>query len=687
MLAKARSDLIAKRAALSAPLFFLPRLLLCSGLPRTSLLTMIDRLGRLGDSSPERDEVFLRLLVPSASSEWDIGRVGHRRDVSRKLIGRLSAYLRMNKVPLGDDNAEVSMSFLKWLSEECMSNIEEPKALRQKKPKSVSAPVCLSTLKHASSFLSTFASEESLEEASTSKQDGENFDEKAFVTHGEGTEVPRIPGNVKGNAKPFIDLCLKDSHAQELGSWLETLYVKAQPKIGLRSEEDDVDFVDISVELLRSYQSLEFRHSWMTKIILKWVPLLTRDAGNRELWRLIFGKDDKPTCSTTEIDSLLTRCMASWSKSHILSCTDWIISVGERVPAECRCDRVANFLLLTSERSSIQIERFSASSYNSSWGCSEHFVSCATAVALECFGQSDDETKGRLSNRNVVPSCLSLLLLLADCGRKQLRCVSDSVMQQLPGEKDKARRHALEAALLRLYLCHPFWMDLSSAAVRTALLHASESHARCWNEWRSTMDDQLDDMIDGLRRGDVRLTRPLCEFSRKHPLLILRKCKGIIAVLKDDALRGSGSDGDIRGVVQGQSLSGPLEARMYGRNVHLRSRHWGYNYTEPLWVAFLDIMAAIPREVLFTSGRNIGLQDVLGIYLQLLLVQLQLCTADKAVRLKAKFSDFLSAFKQGNESGWIDWLGSEIEGSEVRNLLISCNLITPQEAIDSLKTN
>jgi hypothetical protein len=71
MVAKAQSDSIARRAAL--PTESLPRLLLCSGLRRASLLIMIDRLGRLGDADTQKGAADLRVLDPSASSEWSIG--------------------------------------------------------------------------------------------------------------------------------------------------------------------------------------------------------------------------------------------------------------------------------------------------------------------------------------------------------------------------------------------------------------------------------------------------------------------------------------------------------------------------------------------------------------------------------------------------------------------------------------
>ena len=154
MLAKARSDLIARRAALTAPTGFLPRLLLCSGLPRASLVTMIDRLGKMGEASDDRESMFSQLLIPSATSQWDIGRLGHRREVARKLLGRLSAYLRMNNISSRKEDATISTSFLEWLSREC-STKEKPRKSKKQKTK-VGAPEMSSLAKDV--FLLDFTS-------------------------------------------------------------------------------------------------------------------------------------------------------------------------------------------------------------------------------------------------------------------------------------------------------------------------------------------------------------------------------------------------------------------------------------------------------------------------------------------------------------------------------------------------
>ena len=48
ILTKCRRDFIARHSVLSTPVIFLPRLLLCCGLPRTYFLSVIKRLGAFG---------------------------------------------------------------------------------------------------------------------------------------------------------------------------------------------------------------------------------------------------------------------------------------------------------------------------------------------------------------------------------------------------------------------------------------------------------------------------------------------------------------------------------------------------------------------------------------------------------------------------------------------------------------
>ena len=102
-----------------------------------------------------------------------------------------------------------------------------------------------------------------------------------------------------------------------------------------------------------------------------------------------------------------------------------------------------------------------------------------------------------------------------------------------------------------------------------------------------------------------------------------------------------------------------------------------------------SLLFSVPREVLFECGLQMGLPSFLGVYLRLMFVQTQLPTGEKLSRLRNKMAEFFQAFKTSNNEGWESWLGTETDGLHslggTRNVLMSCNFISHQQAIESLK--
>ena len=78
---------------------------------------MVDRIGRLGDQSGDKESTFKHLMIPSATNDWDIGRLEKRKQLSRKLLGRLTAYTKM--FDLATAKEPVSFTFLDWLKQAC----------------------------------------------------------------------------------------------------------------------------------------------------------------------------------------------------------------------------------------------------------------------------------------------------------------------------------------------------------------------------------------------------------------------------------------------------------------------------------------------------------------------------------------------------------------------------------------
>jgi hypothetical protein len=678
MLAKARSDSIARRAALSAPTEFLPRLLLCSGLPRASLLTMIDRLGRLGEADIPKDVAYIRLLDPSASSEWDIGRVGGRRDISRKLLGRLSAYLRLNEVSSTPGESEVSTTFLDWLSEVCRSNHQKLKKPKQKRGKAAIA-VSVSSVAKTPSVLSTLFQEELDQGLPNSEFRKESPDLPEFVLmDGAPKTLPDLDDDM-ASIKSLIGTAVDRKGWRGLDNWLERNIRHLQMKSALLDTDSGCVVDDIAIQLLESFRGMKHTDEGLQAVILKWVPVLSRSRGKDKLWRLLFSQTDWPPASL--VDSLLSMCMASWSQQHVSSCCGWIISMSSSEVSGNHSIRMVRFLVATSRQTAVQIESLSEVGMNSShpsWFSSEHSVIAASSMAFECARQESYSETG-------LPSWLALLLLLANGGNKYLTLVCDAVLRQISASETKKDRGAFQAALLRLYLCHPYKMNLGTAAIRNLLTEAADNHAEVWVNWPSCMDDPLAEMLLAVTTGDLKLAKPLSDVSRKHPLLMLRMIQAMTSFLQGDAIIDNGTGGESRGVIRGQSLSGPCEARIAGRTVQVTIRHWGFNYTEPVWAVLLDIVTSIPNEVLFTCSRAVGLLDFFAVYLELLSVQLQLRSADKTARLKGKLSSVFATFKEMNPEEWSEWMGEKIGELEVRHLLMICDFITPEEAIESIK--
>jgi hypothetical protein len=84
-----------------------------------------------------------------------------------------------------------------------------------------------------------------------------------------------------------------------------------------------------------------------------------------------------------------------------------------------------------------------------------------------------------------------------------------------------------------------------------------------------------------------------------------------------------------------------------------------------------------------------GLPDFLAVYLRLMFVQTQLRTSDRVSRLKSKLTEFFDAFQAVNVEGWETWMSSKTKGLDSlgknRNVLMSCNFISHQQAIDNVK--
>lgn len=694
MLAKSRSDFIAKRAALAAPTTFLPRLLLCSGLPRASLLTMIDRLGKLGEKAVDRDKTFTQLLVPSASSEWDLGRLGHRREVTRKLFGRICAYSRMYNLVEADGEDVISFSFVEWLSNMCLSSQKSTK-MKVKKPKLAPAAI-FASIESAKSLFDQIPTNtpDCNEIATVAQMDADTSDMTKFVDF--KNEEVILPPNSTAEAKSIEDFLrhtFEDNKPDTLDEWLSrTFFDQALPVKRKRGQKVKVAPTlgneELSFLLLQSYIQLERKVEGIASTLVKWIPKLTSSHGSPKLWRILFADGQKPAFMW---DNLASRCFQIWNHEHMAECRKWMLS--DDTKEKLDLVKVVRFLIQASTFTAIHIESFEelpVAVVDSTWGRTEETVRRATGIALDCLLSQDYEK--RLRSRSDPPECLVFLLLISRLGRNQVQFVSGAIGKRMENVS-KEGRCLLLLSLLRIYTYFPLSMNLGAAVLRSNLMEAVEVSADDWLCWRSPLDDSMQEMLEtALSNMSLqRSIQTLIDTAKKHPLLLLRKLNKMENILeKDAAVVHSQTAGEKVGLIIGQGLNEPLSASASGHKMKVSVKHWGYSYREHVWWTILDVLNAVPNEVIFQCGLKMGVLDLLGVYLRLVLVQSQLRTKiDRLAKLKERLSEFLGKFKSANPKAFDSWMASSNSGlpslGATRNILVGCGFLSHQQAMESVK--
>lgn len=658
---------------------------------------MIDRLGQLGDKARDIDKTYNQLLVPSATSEWDIGRLGRRREVSRKLLGRLSAYARMYQLSDLSGDEKVSFTFLEWLSSLCQGT-EKPRRFKAKRDKTTLPPM-LSNIENCEHMLESVTEEpvEASQKSATTELDGNVSDMTRFLERRGASPQNQASTTDLDELSSFLETAFANDQVQLLEAWLQENFGKPPMRTGAQKDfhspvAEGADGADISYLLLRSFSKVERKTEGLGTTIVKWVPWLSAGSGSPDLWVILLSDGQKPSFLWS---NLISRCCQTWSHDHIVACRNWILSQ----PDESTFDlsKAVRLLIQSSSWGSIHVEAFvdaPLSKKDRAWGFSEDSVRKVVRIAIDSLiASSDEKAMTHFQSRNDTPEGLILLLLLSRLGRKQVQLVSQALVEKMNGVGTEDRC-VLLACILRLYAYFPNHMNLGVAVLRSALKEAVEQYSQDWLSWRSPLDDYFEDLIQTITYQSTpnRIALALAEGSKKHPLLVLRKLERIEAILEEDATTHAATlDNEKRGVIFGHSLASPAEGTIGSGTIRVTIRHWGFNFTEVVWTSFLDAISSVPKEVLFGCGLNMGLDSFLGVYLRLMSVQTQLRTSDRLSRLKGKLSEFFTSFKTSNKTGWERWMGQEIPGlkslGSTRNVLLSCDFISHQEAIQGVKAS
>lgn len=593
MLARSKSDVIAKRAALSAPSSFLPRLLLCSGLPRTSLLSMIDRLGQLGEVSADLEKTYSQLMVPSAASEWDIGRLGKRKEVSRKLLGRLRAYAQMHKLSNLKEGEKISTTFLTWLSSTQVG--ERSRRQKAKKEKSVVSTQHVASLESCDAILDIVnaeAVESSDGMAMKVKTDSLGINEFLADCQDHMTAIQSCDCTNLENLEICFNQVVAAEQGDVLDEWLER-YVNDLLVQRIESTKASSLRLALGCMLLEHFNHLERKTESFGATLVKWVPTLSITVGSPKLWSLLLAKGQKPRFLWS---NLISRCSQTWSHSHMAAYREWILLQKDFQSFDI--EKSIRLLLHSVPWANTHVNGLiepPLSEMDKSWGYTEDYVRAAVEMSIVALLASaiDETFLSQAVSRSELPDAMVLLLLLAGFGRKQVQLVSQILVQSLASGDENTRRILL-APILRMYSCFPQNVNLGIAALRSALKEAVVLFSPEWLVWRSPVDEVLEDLIVGVvENGSTsRAFQALLEESKNHPLLIMKKLRSMVQHLEQDATaRDTELGGDQRILIFGKALTS-VSAKINNKIVRITVRHWGFNYTEFMWLAFFDVIAS-----------------------------------------------------------------------------------------------
>jgi len=415
--------------------------------------------------------------------------------------------------------------------------------------------------------------------------------------------------------------------------------------------------------------------------MFKWIPALSEIYSNESLWEIIFGSmtlaeathfsPDRDMCRM--LDALVIRCAAVWSDSHVLACQRWILSqdLKKWSGSYLSCQRAVRFLVVTGQHLSFQYQlKSSGIRLGKPFVCADSQENARASVSLAMLCGSKGFSPNNLSNssilewcegRNKLPNWLSLIMYVAQAGKSCCQLATNCILDRM--SMKSAPIELVQVVILRLYCSFPLSIPLGNQRLRVTLLEGARCHATPWMCWRCPLDNQLKDMMSSLSKNPQRgILVALGDRSKQHPLLTARHFSHMAVLLQQDgtARKRSLALDKQRGRTHA-SMPGFVVAETINGKVKLRARHWGYSFTELLWMSILDILLYLPKEVIFHNcSIQMGLCEVFATYIRLIAIQRTLQGDGNTARIKQKFTSILAAFRDFNPSAWNIWIKDKI---------------------------
>lgn len=650
LLATSKADVIAKQSALSVPDIFLPRLLLCSGMSRTSFVTMLERLSKLSDSVNDHAKLYNELISPSAVSEWGLQK-GNRVVIKKRLHGRIASYLRIfsstaNGNQQNELDAIAQCNFVTWLTSEISASTV-------KKFESTSRAydeLIINWNASADDEESVVDLEDDSMDLSIEEQRG-SFDETMSITEhctGDLLSEKRINALVAVGKYDLIDGSLEQLISDAVFS------------------KKDVDTSPVKA-LMDAYVSSSC-DSALGRLILKFVPQMK--SNDSSLWRTLFVDLPEKSIDEHYLRSLVCECVANWPDEDVVGCQRWVLSQhGSTNALSLRL--MLYFLVLSSgERSVDYICTDDDGKCESNVICakSKENATSTMKMVLQYLEVTTNTTSSLTppssEGRNGLPDWLILTLIMA---KSHQQCIVSTIMEAIESKSNCAS--TMYALLLRLYLMFPTSLQLSDTKVRNGLIKSAKIHMKKSMHWRCTLDNQVIETLRNLGTPP-KLIQTAHDFTKTHPLIVIRH----IRLLLHQRLLIDGIGGkDVAKVGRVGTRPPPIIAQMGERSMKVTVTGWGFTFNESIWSSVLDLLVASPAELLFTCGIDTGVLLVLEDYLKLFYVQImELGSDDSISQLRPKFVALIKSFMSCNAVAFQNWGMADIDGfGTVQTLLFS----------------
>ena len=636
LLATSNSDFVAKQAALSVPDIFLPRFLLSCGMSKTSFVTILERLSKLGASVSDPAKLYNELISASAVNEWGLQK-GNRVAIKKRLHGRIASYLRIFSNTMSDYkqdelHAIAKCAFVTWLA----SEVSTPTAKKS-----------VSTSRRFDEIINNLNSSASpsLDEESIADLEEEamalSIDERIVIDAGELSSHTRRPtdGIV---TEEFINSIVAVGQYNILDESLEHLKRKA-----IISREK-VDASALVRALMNSYTSSNSDPS-LGRVILKFVPQLSQFSCDEKLWQNIFIAMAEKSIDEQFLSYLVSGCIMHWSDDSITACQQWILTQnGLKNALSVRL--LLRFLVVGSTHC---MSNFVCVQSN------ENAVSTMKIVLqyLEMVSDKSSETTCS-EERNNLPDWLILTCVVA---KSHHQCVVTMIMEAIDSNSNCAPSICY-SVLLRLYLMFPMTLQWNDAKVRNHLVKAAKQHTKKSLRWRCPLDNQVFEMLHNLGTSPT-------DFTKIYTLIVIRHIHVLHERLVADGL---GQDSTRTGRV---GIRPPTtKAQIDDRLVQVTILRWGFNYNDSVWSSVLDLIVALPAELLFTCGIDTGLLLVLEDYLKLFYTHVMELGSEECIsqQLRPKFVKLVQSFRACNAVEFQKWSQAVIPGfGTVQTLLLS----------------